>query len=52
MRRGYSPRKVYDDALAVLCWCQARVVHVPAAAVRAGQTASCGDRRCHAPKAA
>lgn len=47
---GYNVIDITD--LKVTCWCEATVVHVPAEAVKAGRTASCGRRECHEPEAA
>lgn len=49
--RGLSPRALigYPDAagrLQALCWCQRRTVWVPADAIRAGRTGSCGNKEC------
>lgn len=35
-----------DPMAQVMCWCQGQVVLVPWAAIRAGQTASCGQPGC------
>jgi hypothetical protein len=32
--------------VAVTCWCERRIVHLPLAAVRTGRTISCGAPRC------
>lgn len=46
------PRIVYAiDELAVTCWCESHVVHVPRRLVLAGQTISCGLPACK-PRAA
>lgn len=42
----YKPLIVKPGQLAVTCWCERTVVHVDRALVLAGQTASCGTRRC------
>lgn len=34
------------DDLCVTCWCEASIVHVTPAALKAGQTATCGRRGC------
>jgi hypothetical protein len=35
--------------LAITCWCDTTVVHVPARWVTEGRTRSCGRKDCHAP---
>lgn len=50
--RAWGRNVVTITDLAVTCWCEATVVHVPAETVKAGQTASCGRRECHEPEAA
>lgn len=35
--------------LAVNCWCEATIVHVPPAELKAGRTRSCGLRHCANP---
>lgn len=34
--------------LAVFCWCETKIVHVPARDVIEGRTGTCGRRNCHA----
>jgi hypothetical protein len=33
--------------LAVYCWCQRRILHVPTDEIWHGRTASCGHEECH-----
>ena len=40
-----------NGPLRVTCWCEAAVVTVPAAEVRAGRTRSCRRSDCSAPSA-
>jgi hypothetical protein len=37
------------ERLPVTCWCERRIVHLPASEIAAGRTASCGRPRCHPP---
>lgn len=42
-------RYVYEDGLAVECWCRATVVSVPRDEVMKCLTRSCGETWCKAP---
>lgn len=41
-----APPPLHPGYLAVTCWCERFIDHIPAADVRAGSTWSCGAR-CH-----
>lgn len=44
-------RHINPDDMLVTCWCEATFVHMPAADIAAGRTASCGRPDCHPPSA-
>lgn len=43
----YEPDET--GCMAVLCWCEAEIVHVPAVEVRVCRTLSCGRNGCEEP---
>lgn len=48
--RRLGPRTAFTgERLAVTCWCEAVVLHVPSVEIAAGRTASCGRPNCHPP---
>lgn len=46
--RGRVFRQIAGQ-LAVLCWCERRIIHVPKQWVLDGKTGSCGRRGCSEP---
>jgi hypothetical protein len=44
--------KLPGGTLDVYCWCQRRIVKIPAAEIRAGRTASCGAAACRPTRGA
>lgn len=48
-QRGPIPNSERTGRLEALCWCEHRIVRVPATDIRAGQTGTCGRAGCHPP---
>ena len=48
-RKRNADGRHHRDLLAVECWCQHNIIHIPAQLIRAGKTATCGRPRCTPP---